>query len=123
MGPSFRAGATGMGQGIQVVSSHSHSSAGSAALPTSRRADLGLWRKMRRNQTTLGHTLEAGTTLVSSVLLQSSVTSFPKIRAMVGRKESHSLRAACDLRRDFEETWTSVHVSVCTCMCLTCLCV
>ena len=36
MGPSFRAGATGMGQGIQLVSPTPTAPRGSTALPTSR---------------------------------------------------------------------------------------
>lgn len=69
MGPSFRAGATGMGQGIQVVSSHSHSSSGVwQPCPHPGRSRPGGSGKMRRNQTTLGP-LWAETTLVSSVPL------------------------------------------------------
>lgn len=46
---------------------------------------------MRHNQTTLGHTLGSD---YSGQLCSASVISclFPKIRAIVGRKEPHSLR-------------------------------
>lgn len=78
---------------------------------------------MRRNQTTLGHTLGRD---YSGQLCSASVISclFPKIRAMVGRKESHSLReqpvTLDGISRDLDQcACQCVH----TCMCLTCLCV
>lgn len=89
MGPSFRAGATGMGQGIQVVSSHSHSSGGLQPCPHPGRADLRLW-KDERNQTHWATLWRQR--LLWSALFHFSVSCLFLNQAMVGRKESHSLR-------------------------------
>lgn len=70
---------------------------------------------MRHNQTMLGHTLGRD---YSGQLCSASVTSclFPKISNGGKEGTSQSRRAACDLTRDFEGTWTSVQVHAQVCM-------
>ena len=85
---------------------------------------------MRHNQTMLGHTLGRD---YSGQLCSASVISClsPKIRAMVGRKEPHSLGeqpvTLHGISRGPGPVCRCMHKCACQCvhmcMCLTCLCV